>query len=203
MYRSAALRVPRDAPPIPPAPPAAAEAPRAGDPMPYEAAATLACRTPVGAETSGADGKAAGLLSLLGLMFAILSRFGPELGAALRGGGTPRAACGALLLGFSACALFAVVQAFRTISPRFCKAAPSLAFFGEVARLAPDEYYRRVEAMDMRQAVEQIVAYNHTAATICAEKFRQLRRALRCFEIAAACWLALAVLLAAMSLRGG
>ena len=203
MYRSAALRVRRDAPPIPPAPPAEAEAPRAPEPTGYEAAATLACRTPVGAETSGADGKAAGLLSLLGLMFAILSRFGPELGAALRGGGPLRAACGALLLGFAACALCAVVQAFRTISPRFCKAAPSLAFFGEVARLAPDEYYQRVEAMDMRQAVEQIVAYNHAAATICAEKFKQLHRALRCFEIAAGCWLALAILLAAISLRGG
>ena len=195
MQLSAARKIPRHD---------EADAPRRpSEASPHEAAATLACRTPVGAETAGADGKAAGVLSLLGLMFAVLSRFGPEVGAALRAGGTLRLACGALLLGFSVSALCAMVQAFRTISPRFCKAEPSLAFFGEVARLSRDEYFERVEAMDMRQAVAQIVSYNHTAATICGEKFRQLRRALRCFEAAAACWLVLAVVLAARSLMAG
>jgi hypothetical protein len=167
-----------------------------------EAAATLACRTPIGSETLGADGKAAGVLTLLGLMFTVVARFGPEVAAILRGGGVARAACAALVLGFAGCALAAVVQAFRTISPRFCKAKPSLAFFAEIARLPREEYVDRVEAMTMRDAVGQILSYNHTAATICAEKFKQLRRCLRCFEIASACWALLAALLVIQSLRG-
>ena len=79
---------------------------------------------------------------------------------------------------------------------------PSLAFFAEIARLDPSDYARRVEAMTMEEAVGQILSYNHTAATICAEKYRQLRRALLCFEAAAACWLLLAVTLVATSLLG-
>lgn len=182
--------------------PAPAEAPRPPEPMPWEAAATLACRTPVGADTLGADGKAAGVLTLLGIMFTVLARFGPELGTLLRGGGFLRIGCATLAAGFVLCAVAAIVQAFRTISPRFCKARPSLAFFAEVARLDQDEYAKRVEAMTMEDAVGEILSYNHTAATICAEKYRQLRTALRCFEAAAACWLLLAIVLLAASIAG-
>ena len=168
----------------------------------YEAAATIACRTPIGSETLGADGKAAGVLTLLGMMFTVLARFGPELGAACRSGGPLRPVCVALLLGFAVWSLGAVAQAFRTISPRFRKAEPSLAFFAEVARLPREEYLDRVESLTMREAVGEILSYNHTAATICAEKFKQLRRALRCFEAAAVCWLLLAALLAFKGLQG-
>src|SRR5688500_5989871 len=51
-------------------------------------AATLACRTAIGAETLGADGKAAIVLTLLGLMFTVLARFGAELSAIFRFGFT-------------------------------------------------------------------------------------------------------------------
>ena len=158
----------------------------------FEAAATLAARTPVGSETIGADGKAAGLLTLLGIMFTVLARFGPELSSVLHGGGPVRILSAIALMGFATTALCAVVQAFRTISPRFIKCKPSLAFFGEIARLSREDYVYRVESMTMEEAVGQILAYNHTAAMICAEKYRQLRLAIRFFEAAAACWLLLA-----------
>jgi hypothetical protein len=212
MYQSAALRIrpPFADPPFTklPSPPAGPPGPLGVDPAAaaeaaaFEAAATIACKTAVAGETAGADGKAASVLTLVGLMFTVLARFGPELGAAVRGGGLVRAACAALLLGFAAGGLGAVVQAFRTISPRFRTERPSLAFFAEVARLDRDEYVARVEAMTMRDAVGQILAYNHAAATICAEKFAQLRRCTRCFEVAAGCWLLLALTLVYLSLRG-
>ena len=44
-------------------------------------------------------------------------------------------------------AFAAVVQAFRTILPRFPKVPPSLAFFGDIARLSREEYVRRVEEL--------------------------------------------------------
>ena len=97
-------------------------------------------------------------------------------------------------------ALCAVVHAFRTISPRFCKAKPSLAFFGEVAALSREDYTAKVASMSMSEAVDHMLAYNHAAARICVEKFRQLRRALRSFEVAACCWLLLSSILVLRSL---
>jgi hypothetical protein len=168
----------------------------------YDAAATLACRTPVGTDTHAADGKAAIVLSLLGIMFTVLARFGAEVSAILQTPGVMRVACGALIVGFIACSLCAVVQAFRTITPRFRRDKASLAFFAEIASLKREEYFERVESLTMRGAIDQIALYNHTAARICAEKFRQLRYCLRCFESAAVCWLVLALVFVFKSLHG-
>jgi hypothetical protein len=182
-------------PPDPPQTDADVAAPPAPDAAPF-----LAGKTPVGTETLAADGKAAGVLTMLGIMFTVLARFGPELRDVLHLSASVRAIAGALLFGFATMALCAVVQAFRTISPRFCKAKPSLAFFGEIARLSREEYTQRVCGMTMNEAVEQMLTYNHTAATICVEKFRQLRRALRSFEFAACCWLMLSWVLVLRSI---
>jgi hypothetical protein len=172
-----------------------------------DAAGMLASRASIGIETASADGKAAIVLSLLGIMFAVLARFGAELSAILRNGfgtgtGFARIACGALLLGFAGCALCAVVQSFRTIVPRFRRDKPSLAFFAEIASMEREQYFNRVESMSMDDALEQILLYNHTAATICAEKYKQLDRSLRVFEAAAACWLVLTLVLVFKSLHG-
>jgi hypothetical protein len=170
-------------------------------------AGMLASRASIGIETASADGKAAIVLSLLGIMFAVLARFGEELSTILRKGvgsgtGVVRIACAALLLGFAGSALTAVVQSFRTIIPRFRKDKPSLAFFAEIASLDREEYFKRVESMSMEDATNQILLYNHTAATICAEKYKQLDRTLRVFEAAAACWLILTLVLVFKSLHG-
>ena len=214
MYRLNAMRIPRlqpadhalPAPPAPDAPSAAADAAAAEDARAHEAAATLACRASIGGETMGADGKAAIVLSLLGIMFTVLARFGSELASILRHGitgtGVVRVACAVLLLGFAGFAMCAVVQAFRTITPRFRKDKPSLAFFAEIARLEREDYFAKVEGMSMRDALDEILRYNHTAATICAEKFKQLGRTLRCFEAASACWLVLVLILVFKSLHG-
>jgi hypothetical protein len=199
MYRRLnAMRIPRPDPITEQAP--------AHEPSPLDAAATLAGRTSIGSETAGADGKAAIVLSLLGIMFTVLARFGTELGDILRHGitgtGVVRAACAVLLLGFATFALCAVVQAFRTITPRFRKDKPSLAFFAEIASLDREAYIAQVESMTMEQALDEILRYNHTAATICAEKFTQLARTLRCFELASACWLPLVLVLVFKSLHG-
>ena len=198
MYQSA-LKLDRR-PPEPPAQPAPPELAPPPPPPPAEAAPLLAGKTPVGTETLAADGKAAGVLTMLGIMFTVLARFGPELRDVLHMTGSVRVIAGGLLFGFATMALCAVVQAFRTISPRFCTAKPSLAFFGEIAQLSREEYTARVSSMTMTEAVDHMLAYNHTAARICVEKFRQLRRALRSFEIAACCWLMLSAILVLRSI---
>ena len=206
MYRSNVMRIPRPQPAEYAPQPGPAPSPVDAEAKAHEAAATLACRTSIGSETMGADGKAAIVLSLLGIMFTVLARFGPELGFILRHGitktGVVRVTCAVMLLGFAGFALCAVVQAFRTIVPRFRKDKPSLAFFAEIARLDREEYFAKVEGMSMPDALDEILRYNHTAATICAEKFKQLGRALRCFEAASACWLVLVLILVFKSLHG-
>ncbi len=173
------------------APPLLAEIPPAYRRL--DAAAALAFRTPLQEHPPAADTKAGAILTALGLMFTILARYGPRLSAMLRGHNLERWPVGILLLAFAGLALAAIVQAFRTISPRFPKAPPSLAFFGDIARLPREEYVRRVEAMTHDDAVEQMINYNHTLATICVIKFAVLRRAVRLFEFAFGCWLVLVI----------
>ncbi len=136
-----------------------------------EAAATLAARrSSAGGETAGADGKAAGVLTLLGIMFTVLARFGPGLKGVLHQGG-PARDLRALLLRFATMSLCAVVQAFRTIVPRFCKAKEAeLAFFGEIAGLSREEYFERVESMTMRVARSAIAVPTTTRPPRSASK---------------------------------
>ena len=164
-------------------------------PAHQDPAAALAFRTPLHEHVLSADGKAAGVITLLGMMFTVLARFGGQVSEMVQTRGPTRYAGSALVLGFAALALASVVQAFRTISPRFPKAPPSLAFFGDIARLSRDVYLARAESLTAGEALEQMLSYNHTASLICVEKQRQLRRAMRFFEVAAACWAVLVVVL--------
>jgi hypothetical protein len=169
-------------------------------PRHLDPAAALAFRTPLHEHVLSADGKAAGVITLLGLMFTVLARFAGPLSEAVQGPpGVARYLASALVLGFGALSLGAVIQSFRTISPRFPKAPPSLAFFGDIARLSRDEYVARVEALGADEALRQMLSYNHTGSQICVQKVRQLRWAMRFFELAAGCWLLLVSALLARS----
>src|SRR5687768_11547270 len=77
----------------------------------------------------------------------VLGRFGRALADLVHAGGPLRFAWSALVLRFAGLSLAAVVQAFRTISPRFPKAPPSLAFFGDIARLSREEYVAKVASL--------------------------------------------------------
>src|SRR5687767_13926145 len=95
---------------------AAPGAPAAGEVYPdrppvaarLDPAAALAYRTPLWEHTHNADNKAAGVLTLLGIMFTLLARFGAALGQTLapdETGVALRAAAALLLSGFAAAAL--------------------------------------------------------------------------------------------------
>jgi hypothetical protein len=157
-------------------------------------AAALAFRTPLQEHAPAADTKAAAILTALGIMLTLLARYGVHLTEMLLGRGSEKLLLLALLLGFAGPGLVAVIQAFRTISPRFPPGPPSLAFFGDIARLTREEYVDRVGSISHEEALEQILIYNHTLAKICVEKFRHLGRGVRMFRWAFACWLALIIL---------
>jgi hypothetical protein len=157
----------------------------------------LAYLTPVGEFVHSADAKAATILTLLGIMFTLLARFGGVLDEMIRAGGALTVVSLPLLAGFAFCALGTVVEAFRTISPRFPEAPPSLAFFGDIARLSREQYLARVESLSPADALAEKLSYNHTGSRIIMIKMRELRRCLRLFEVAALCWVALAALILA------
>ncbi len=156
----------------------------------------LGYRTPIQEHAPAADTKAAALLTVSGLMFTLVARYSSHLIALVTNGGLLGIACLLLLVAFAVASLAAVAQAFRTISPRFPAAPASLAFFGDIARLSREEYIARVEALSEEQALEQILHFNYTASAICVEKFRQLRRGIRFFQLAFGCWVGLAAFVA-------
>lgn len=179
----------------PPAPAGAILPDRLPMPRHLDPAAALAFRTPLHEHVLSADGKAAGVITLLGMMFTVIARFGSQVSDLVQAPGVLRYAGSALVIGFAALSLCAVVQSFRTITPRFPKAPPSLAFFGDIAALSREQYLARVQSLSADEALQQMLSYNHTASLICLEKVRQLRRGMRFFEIAAGCWAVLVVIL--------
>jgi hypothetical protein len=164
-------------------------------PRHLDPAAALAFRTPIQDHVASADGKAAGVLTLLGLMFTVLARLGSTLSEVLATPTPMRWVTAALLAGFAVSTAATIVQMFRTISPKFPPAKPSLAFFGDIARLSREDYIRQVTALSPDEALRQMVAYNHTAAQILVLKFQKLNSGLKSFKLAAAWWLPLAVYL--------
>jgi len=52
----------------------------------------------------------------------------------------------------------------------------------------------RVEALSKQEALEQMLAYNHTLSCIVADKFVKLRTAVQCFLWSFVFWLALMAL---------
>lgn len=170
-----------------------------GDPridVSLEAPAALAYRTPLQDHQYSADNKAMAVLTLVGLVFTILGRHAGQVSEVVRSDSPwQRVAALALLGGLTVFSLATLVQAFRTIAPRFPKSRPCLAFFADMARLGRDEYIRQVEALSATAAVEQMLIYNHTVAGICADKHRHLRYAFHLFQAAGACWVLLMALL--------
>ena len=157
-------------------------------------AAALAFRTPLQEHPPAADTKAAAILTAIGIMLTLLARYGTHFGEMLLGGGHEKVLLLGLLLGFAASGLAAIIQSFRTLSPRFPPSQPTLAFFGDIARLTREEYVDRVGSISHEEALEQILIYNHTLARICVDKFTHLGRGVRMFRWAFACWLALIIL---------
>jgi hypothetical protein len=100
-----------------------------------------------------------------------------------------------LLIAFAVLSAAVVVQAFRTFSPRFPRATPTLAFFRDIAALTREDYIATVCALSHDEALAQICAYNHNLSRICVDKFRQLHVAIHCFQGAFAVWLILMALL--------
>jgi hypothetical protein len=160
-----------------------------------EATAILAFRTPLQEHAPAADTKASALITAVGLMFTLVAKLSGDFVHILNAQGLERWAVLVLTLAFGVLALASVVFAFRTITPRFLDTTPSLAFFRDIASLPRDEYLQRFATMSDDEAIAHILNYNYSLSCICTMKFRELRKAIRLFRYAFACWLVVMLLL--------
>ncbi len=158
-------------------------------------AASLAYRTPIQEHPPAADLKAGAILTASGILATLTARFSPAYIQMMHRSGMVKILDILLLIASSSLLLGAIWQAFRTISPRFPRATPSLAFFGDIARLSRKEYLDRVLSLSHEEALREMLTYNHTAARICVEKFQQLRRGIFLFRYGVYCWLLLLALI--------
>lgn len=161
----------------------------------FDAGATLVFRTPLQEHPPAADTKAAAILTGFGLMFTILARFGDVFSNELFTPGNERWLLILLLMAFTGMSFIAIVQAFRTLIPRFPPAPPSLAFFGDISRLSLDEYVASVKGLSETEALEEMLKYNHTLSTIIVTKFTHLKLGIKYIRAAFACWLVLIFLI--------
>jgi Pycsar effector protein len=162
-----------------------------------DSAAALAFRTPLREYVPAADTKATAMLTGLGLMFTLLARYDLPIGKLLAEETWKMWVFVTLLVVFSALAILAILRCFQTIFPRFPKAPPSLAFFADIARLTREEYIESVGRLTHQQAIDQMLQYNHTLASICVVKYAVLARAVFDFKASLAIWVGLMLILSA------
>lgn len=160
-----------------------------------DSAAALAFRTPLREYVPAADTKATAMLTGLGLMFTLLARYDKAIGRLLEQENWETWLFVAFILGFSILAIMAILRCFQTIFPRFPKAPPSLAFFADIARLTREEYIESVSGLNHREAIDQMLQYNHTLANICVVKYSVLAKAVYDFKVSLAIWVVLMLFL--------
>ena len=158
-------------------------------------AAALTFRTPLQEHPPAADTKAGSIITLSGIMFTVLAKFAPNLESIFTRGGWEKWLALALLSAFAIITVYAVIHAFQTIAPRFPKAPPSLAFYGDIAKLSRQDYVEKVKSLSAEEALHQMLDYNYTVSAICVEKFRQLRMGMKAFKVAFPLWALLMTLI--------
>jgi hypothetical protein len=135
-------------------------------------------------------------------MFTVIARSSDPIGKLLDRSSSLRFLILALLLAMAGSALWSIMCAFRTISPRFVKTEHSLAFWGDVAALPREEYIRRVSSLTTEEAMKEILTYNHALSSIIVRKHARLRPCLKWFKVSLILWLILMVFVARKAMLG-
>jgi hypothetical protein len=155
-------------------------------------AARLAFFTPIREYPPLADRKSSVLLAAYGLMVSVLLSFSTTFEAIITGQRT-----WAIIL------LVAIVQplfililfggwyAFRALTRPIPPMPDSLAFYPHIARNSLEEYARRVKELDHAGAVEAMLNYNYSLATLSVEKFRLVDRSIACARATFEMWVIL------------
>jgi Family of unknown function (DUF5706) len=159
-------------------------------------AARLAYFTPVREYPPLADRKSSVLLAAYGLMVTVLLTSSMPIDSILTG---PKVWASALLLAIltplSILILLGAWYAFRALTRPIPAMPESLAFYPHIARNSAEEYSRRVKELDQVRAVEAMLHYNYSLATLCVEKFHLVERSITCARATFEMWVILLLMI--------
>ena len=160
--------------------------------------ARLAYFTPVHDQPGLADRKAMFILAASGLIFTVLLFFSHALEQLIRGVNRPAAwAIIAMLLSIVALVLAAARTAYASYTRQLPPMPPTLAFFRNVAAAeSVDAYAEAICRHDHASCLRAMLHYNYSVATLAADKFRFVNRALSYLRVAIPLWMLLLLILA-------
>ena len=152
--------------------------------IPIEAhlgAARLAFFTPVRDQPPLADRKASVLLAANGLMVSVVFSFSRPIESILLG---PQRLAAWLMIGVlivgSLLILTGVGCAFIALTKPIPPMPDSPVLFKHIAERSLDEYRAEMLGLDYPRAVEAMLHYNYSLATLCIVKFRLVNRSMQC-----------------------
>jgi hypothetical protein len=149
-------------------------------------------------QPSLADRKAMFILGASGLILTVLLFFAQSLERLVRGVEGP-AGMGivVILLCVVAFVLAGARTAYSSYTRQLPPMPPTMAFFRNVAAAESVEAYAEALARhDHPSALRDMLHYNYSIATLAAEKFRRVNRAIACLRIAIPLWMLLLLILA-------
>jgi hypothetical protein len=159
--------------------------------------ARLAYFTPVHDQPSLADRKAMFILGASGLIVTVLLFFAHPLEELIRSVSRPTAlALAILLLCLFVMVLVAASTAYAGYRRGLQPMPPTLAWFRNVAAAPLEGYADTMRSKDHPAALRDMLHYNYSVASLAAEKFRLVNRALSCLRIALPLWMLLLLILA-------
>lgn len=159
--------------------------------------ARLAFFTPVHEQPTLADRKAMFILAASGLMASVLLFFSQSLHALITTGNAfLRVAAFLALVSVAVLVLTAAVTAYYSYTRSLPSMPPTLAWFRNLAAVPLQTYSHQLRTLDHPAAVQNMLQYNYSVASLAARKFRLVNRALRCLRVAIPLWMVLLLVLA-------
>jgi hypothetical protein len=170
----------------------------ADDAPPSPGAVKFASFTPMNDQPALADRKATFVIGASGLLLTTTMYFAMPLRQFVRPGVFPAVTL-ALSLALAVAALVAIRTAYRC----YMLAAPvppdNLLFFQNIAAGPSARYAQALESATARDALRDVLAYNHTMARLGAAKYRLAGRALLCLRVAIPLWVMLLIVITAQA----
>jgi hypothetical protein len=159
-------------------------------------AARLAYFTPVREYPPLADRKASVLLAANGLMVSVLLGFSGAIESIVEG---PHRWAALLVVAalapLSALILLGSWHAFLALTRPMPPMPESMAFYPHIAALSLGDYRDRVEGFDHPRAVEAMLHYNYSLATLSVAKFRLIDRSVARLRATFELWMVLLLLI--------
>jgi hypothetical protein len=165
---------------------------------PNPAAVTFAAFTPMNDQPALADRKATFVIGTGGLMLTTTLFFIMPLGGLVRPGVWPAVVL-ILALGMVCLTMLAMRMAYRCYATTAPPQPHNPLFFQNVASRSLENYSQALRGSTDRQALHDVLDYNHAMSRLGVAKYRLAGQALLCLRVAIPLWMLLLVVLSVRS----